>query len=36
MPVVGKLWASAQLWAAQHILLGHATLIVVGRMACKS
>jgi len=37
--VVGKLWASAQLWIVQHFLLGHVTPIVVGRVVgrlCKS
>jgi len=29
-----QLWASAQLWAVQRILLGRATLVVVGRVCC--
>jgi len=34
--VVGKLWASAQLWAVLHLILGRATLSVVGRVLFKS
>jgi len=34
--VVGKLWASAQLWAVQYFLLGRATPTAVDRVLCNS
>jgi len=34
--MVGKLWALVQLWAVQHIVLGRATLTVVGRVVSSN